>query len=86
MARPKKTIPTVYHNIGLPEDLAVKLKLHLFSEVEDKVPMGAQQNFFTKLVRDFFREFEAGQAAHAEAAARVARENFKAHSLESQQS
>ena len=63
MARPKKTIRTVYQNIGLPEDLAAKVELELYSDLEEKVPFGAKQEFFTKLVRDFFEEREANQEA-----------------------
>ena len=54
MARPSKTIRTVYFNIGLPEDLAAKVKLRLYSELEGKIPHGAQQDFFTQLVREHF--------------------------------
>jgi len=54
MARPTKTIRTIYKNIGLPEDLVAKLELELFSEVEGKIPFGAQQEFFTKLLREYF--------------------------------
>ncbi len=56
MARPKKVIRTVYTNIGLPEDLVARVKLELYSEVEGKIPFGAQQEFFTKLLRDYFGE------------------------------
>ena len=54
MSRPKKTIPTVNFKVGLPEDLAEKVELHLFSEVEGTIPLGAKQEFFTMLVRGFF--------------------------------
>lgn len=54
MSRPKKTIPTVFKNIGIPKDLADKVDGHLFSDVEGKIPFGAQQEFFTKLLRDYF--------------------------------
>jgi hypothetical protein len=54
MARPKKTFRTVPKNICLPEDLVAKLELELYSEVEGKIPFGAQQEFFTKLLRDYF--------------------------------
>lgn len=52
--RPSKTLKGVQMNISLPEDLALKVKLHLFSEVEGKIPHGRQQEFFSNLVRDFF--------------------------------
>jgi hypothetical protein len=55
MARPKNTLKTVYFNVGLPEDLAVKVKLELYSELEGKIPFGASQEFFTGLVRSHFK-------------------------------
>lgn len=63
MARPKKTIRSVPMNICLPEDLAAKVELSLFSEVEGKVPFGAKQEFFSKLVRDHFDKLTAEGAA-----------------------
>lgn len=54
MSRPKKTVRTVYKNIGLPEDLVLKIDLELFSDLEGRIPLGAQQRFFTKLVREHF--------------------------------
>ena len=54
MARPKKTVRTVFKNIGIPEDLAEKVKAELHSELEGKVPFGAQQEFYTKLLREYF--------------------------------
>lgn len=55
MARPKKTVRTVFKNIALPEDLANKVDLYLWSELEGKIPFGAQQEFFTRLVTEFFQ-------------------------------
>lgn len=52
--RPAKTLRAVQMNVSLPEDLAAKVKLHLFSEIEGKIPHGRQQEFFSKLVRHFF--------------------------------
>lgn len=54
MPRPRKTVRTVYKNIGLPEDLVLKIDLELFSDLEGRIPLGAQQRFFTKLVREHF--------------------------------
>jgi hypothetical protein len=54
MSRPKRTIRTIYKNIALPEDLVAKLELELFSEVEGRIPFGAQQEFFVKLLREHF--------------------------------
>jgi len=62
MARPKKTVPTVFKKIGIPEDLAERLELELYSEVEGKVPFGAMQEFFTALLRKHFEAQAAGRA------------------------
>jgi hypothetical protein len=55
MARPKKIIRTIPLNVGLPEDLYALIKIHLYSEVEERIPFGAQQEFFMRLVRDYFQ-------------------------------
>jgi hypothetical protein len=54
MPRPKRTIRTVVLKAALSEDLAARVQLHLFSEVEGKIPLGAYQLFFTELVSRFF--------------------------------
>jgi hypothetical protein len=60
MARPKKLIRTVYKNIAIPEDLAAKVELELYSEVEGKIPFGAQQEFFSRLLRAYFDKQAGG--------------------------
>lgn len=55
MARPKSTIRTVPVHISLPEDLADKVELMLYSELEGKVPHGEKSKFFTQLVTEHFR-------------------------------
>ena len=62
MSRPLKTVRTVYLHVGIPEDLAAQLKLHLFSDLEGKIPMGAQQEFFTQLLRAEFAAKEKPDA------------------------
>ena len=59
MPRPKKTIRTIFKTVGLPEDLVARLELDLFSELEGRVPLGAQQEFFTKLVREHYAQLDA---------------------------
>jgi hypothetical protein len=54
MARPRKTLRTVYFNVGLPEDLAQRIEAELHSTLEGKAPLGAKQEFFTMLVRAHF--------------------------------
>ena len=61
--RPAKTLKSVQMNISLPEDLAARVKLHLFSEVEGKIPHGRQQEFFSKIVRHFFDEHAGDENA-----------------------
>ena len=38
----------------LPEDIRVKLDLHLFSDLEDRVPKGAYQKFLIDRIQEFF--------------------------------
>ena len=38
----------------LPEDIRVKLDLHLFSDLEDRVPKGAYQKFLIERIQEFF--------------------------------
>ena len=58
MARPLKTVRTIYKNIGLPEDLVSRMELELYSDLEEKIPFGAMQAFFTQLLRDYFSKQE----------------------------
>jgi gamma-glutamylcysteine synthetase len=58
MPRPKKTIRSVHKNISLPEDLVARLELELYSEAEERIPQGAQQEFFTMLLRNYFSNKE----------------------------
>lgn len=39
---------------NLPEDIRARLDLHLFSEVEGRVPKGAYSVFLIDRIRDFF--------------------------------
>ena len=61
MARPKKTIPTVVIKACIPEDLAAKVRLVCYSEVEGKIPQGALQEFFVQLLQDYFNTTTAGK-------------------------
>lgn len=40
--------------LKLPTSVRTKLDLHLYSELEQRVPMGAYQEFFIERIRDFF--------------------------------
>jgi hypothetical protein len=52
--RPAPIIKKIRHEIYIPEDLAVRLRLHLYSELEGRIPVGKISEFFSNLVRDYF--------------------------------
>ena len=41
-------------NLALPESDRAKLDLLLYSEVEQRIPKGSYQQFFTARIREFF--------------------------------
>lgn len=53
MARPRNLVPSVELRVSIPEDWRKKLDTHLWSEVEDRVPMGAYKDFVTARIREF---------------------------------
>lgn len=54
MARPvNPNPPTRLHTVVSPQ-LRAKLDLHLFSDVEGRVPKGAYQEFFETRIQEFF--------------------------------
>lgn len=52
--RPQHILRPVKLTTYLPEDLRAKLDLHLYSEVEGRVPHGAYSKFLAERVREFF--------------------------------
>ena len=56
MPRPANLIPTESLHIMIPQDVYVRLCLHLHSEVEDRIPHGAFQAFFVARIREFFSD------------------------------
>ena len=56
MSRKANIIPTVYLRVGLPQDTHTKLTLHLWSDLEGRVPLGSYQRFLTELIEGYFRE------------------------------
>lgn len=54
MARPSNVLRPVHLHTTIPEDLRARMDLHLYSDVEKRVPMGAYQQFICGLVKDFF--------------------------------
>lgn len=73
MAKPKSVIPTVEKKIQIPLDLLTRMELELHSELEGKIPYGAQSEFINKLIRAHFHsqdiatmEREARELAEAD--------------------
>lgn len=54
MARPAQAIPGKRLNTVLPPEVATRLELYLFSELEGRVPHGAYQEFLGARIREFF--------------------------------
>jgi hypothetical protein len=43
-------------NLALPQPEHTRLTLHLFSDLEGRVPLGAYQRFFSERINDFFAQ------------------------------
>jgi hypothetical protein len=52
--RPSSVIRPTRLSTFIPEDLRAKLDLHLFSDVEGRIPVGAYSQFLADRVREFF--------------------------------
>lgn len=54
MARPKSNTPKTPVHIMVPDDILARIKLMLWSDLEEKIPHGATSEFFVQLAREFF--------------------------------
>lgn len=54
MARRHNVLRPVKYHITLPEDLAARIDIHLFSAVEGRIPHGALASFMAEAVRNYF--------------------------------
>lgn len=54
MPQPKKLIPHCNKTIRLPVESVLKVELHLIDQIEGKVPHGKWQEFFVRLIEDYF--------------------------------
>ena len=54
MPKPKNIIPSQQLNVALPLPLYVKLGVHLYSELEQRIPHGAYSRFLINLLQGFF--------------------------------
>lgn len=59
MARPKKAVKPVEKSLSLPQDVADRIELMLWSDLEGKVPHGAFSKFLEQAVREWFSNREA---------------------------
>lgn len=71
MARPKRLMRPVRKNLAVPEDIAARVDLELFSELEARVPHGAWSKFVTELIREHYKKKERIQAFAASAEATI---------------
>lgn len=60
MARRPNVTPSIPLQVMLPKPDHAQITQHLWSELEERVPLGAYQSFFVKLTRFFFdtKEFD----------------------------
>lgn len=56
MSRRPNPVPSQQLNLALPFDVHSKLTLHLYSELEQRVPHGAYSRFLVERMRQFFAE------------------------------
>ena len=61
MPKPKKIMRPVRKNLSFPEDLAARVDLMLYSELEQKIPHGAWQGFLMGLMREYFAKVDAAK-------------------------
>lgn len=54
MARPKSTLKRVRVELRLPEALAAKLDLYLYSDIQKRVPYQAREELVSRLLTEFF--------------------------------
>lgn len=54
MGHPLNIVPCIALKTTLPIDIRAKLDLHLFSDVEGRVPKGAYQRLLVELLNQYF--------------------------------
>lgn len=64
MARPAKSVKSVPLNLSLDGDIADRMKKDLFSDLEGKIPHGAQSKLINSVLRTYYRSQDA-KAAYA---------------------
>lgn len=64
MGRHAKVTPSRPLHVILDKDDMDKVDAHLWSEFENRVPLGSYQRFFTSLIREFFATRELDLAPY----------------------
>ena len=59
MARPVRTIAQVKKTLHIPADLEARMILELYSDIEGRVPHGAQSALIVRLLREHFARLDA---------------------------
>ena len=54
MGRPRYIVPSQQLNLAVPSDLFARLSLHLYSELEQRIPHGAFSRFICEQIREHF--------------------------------
>lgn len=54
MPRKPNITPTVEFKVRIPAPLKAKVDLHLWSPLENRVPVGAHARFISELLNEFF--------------------------------
>jgi len=62
MAKPKNVINTIEKKISIPADLCARMELELYSDVENRIPYGAQSTFICSLIRAHFTQIDEAKA------------------------
>lgn len=58
MGRPASIVRPRKLTLHLPEDVATRLELHLFSPGEGRIPQGAWQRFLVERINEFFAKLD----------------------------
>lgn len=56
MAKTKRTIRPIEKNISIPENIVAEVNLHLYSELEKKIPFAAWSKLVSSLLRQWLEE------------------------------
>jgi hypothetical protein len=64
MSRPRKTDRTVDVHIMLPQSLVLTVELRLYSELQQRIPLGARARFYEEAVRRYLDQLTAMEKEH----------------------